>query len=540
MLDHLRLKPDCCSALTMLLGVIGFCSILLVQISIDWFSNDSSQYMSVTNRLLEGRGLRTSVLYFDHQHARGMPALQTFWPPGLPVIAAFVASLFGLSAATALAAANVAAHGITALLLYRIACKLMPRPARWHALALGIGYLIYYSAWQLALAGLSESYFLLGLVISVSCLIKGLSNERVNYGWLATASLAVGFSCLFRYQAVTFIASLGAAGIVAFYGKVTLSTLTRIVACVTGPGALIFLALMVRNIFFSDVITGGATAATGTPFGIVVQGFYWSLQAAIGLTSTDLWNRLLVVAMVASGLGWVALALRQNMTSSLDTMRVCIVTHCIGGGLITVVLIAALSLKTTVYIFEPRYLLPCLLLGIVALLAMWPKQPRTGVVATILRNTTLISAAVLLLAHAWPVPPKNCAMCAIRSALEAEIGGQTLAAFLSESATEASPLMSNQAQLLHALIDRPTIGIPSARLTSVDWTAEKIVALARRFGVSIVAVCRRLPEGGDPRDPILAAVRNPHPSLKKFYSDDNIILYRLDSNSSGNTSPPER
>src|SRR5437868_4785598 len=51
--------------------------------------NDSFQYMSVAANLLHGRGVATSIPYFDTERSHGViPAPMTTFPPGYPIIIA--------------------------------------------------------------------------------------------------------------------------------------------------------------------------------------------------------------------------------------------------------------------------------------------------------------------------------------------------------------------------------------------------------------------------------------------------------------------
>lgn len=56
---------------------------LMRSASTDYYSNDAAQYWSTISNLLQGRGLKTSAVYYEVQAVHGMPAHQTVWPPGL-------------------------------------------------------------------------------------------------------------------------------------------------------------------------------------------------------------------------------------------------------------------------------------------------------------------------------------------------------------------------------------------------------------------------------------------------------------------------
>jgi len=125
-------------ALLTLFWVAAVVGVLTLLASSDYFSNDAAQYWSVISNLLEGRGLKTSAVYYEVQAAHGMPAHQTVWPPGLPLLAAGLAWSTGMDGVHAIVILNALAHGATALLIYWLVWRLRRSAIAAAAVALPI------------------------------------------------------------------------------------------------------------------------------------------------------------------------------------------------------------------------------------------------------------------------------------------------------------------------------------------------------------------------------------------------------------------
>src|SRR5262245_42527564 len=52
-------------------------------------TTDTAQYMGVARNIVDGKGITTSIIYYEEQYRQArIPAQQTVWPPGYPALIA--------------------------------------------------------------------------------------------------------------------------------------------------------------------------------------------------------------------------------------------------------------------------------------------------------------------------------------------------------------------------------------------------------------------------------------------------------------------
>src|ERR1700719_2614267 len=98
------------------------------------FMNDAAQYVSTSDTFAHTGQLATTTLYYELQHALGMPATQTVWPPGFAVLIGGLERLTGIDSIELIRAVNALAQGVAVLLLFGLLAHLCRRS--WVAIAL--------------------------------------------------------------------------------------------------------------------------------------------------------------------------------------------------------------------------------------------------------------------------------------------------------------------------------------------------------------------------------------------------------------------
>ena len=163
-------------------------------------SNDSAAYIDCARSIREGRGFQTRP--WSGLAPETWEPIK-YWPPGYPILVAGAMTL-GLSPYHAALAVSVVCSGLFVIVVLGYYVKQLP-----FAVAAMLG-IVFVSMRALLDAGTmcwSEGPYLLLTVVSLLCLMKGTSGERVTGSWLLVAGLTGGLSWCVRNVAVALFAS---------------------------------------------------------------------------------------------------------------------------------------------------------------------------------------------------------------------------------------------------------------------------------------------------------------------------------------------
>ena len=501
-----------------------------------YVSNDGGQYLSTIAELLAGHGLRTSTVYYEVQAQFGMPAVQTVWPPGLPLLAAGVSQITGLGDVRAVAILNAAAHGATAVLLYRL-CKRLLKGDSVTALLIGVCYLGYAVALMYTLAVLAEPLFTLCLVAAAACLMRAYdeAEDGARLRWLLATSICVGLSCLFRYLGLAFILMLG---LIALWDLVRsrVSRLALLSAlALVAPASLMLGAQLVRNLLLTGRLTGGPSAARGLEFHEILVQSKWAVIGLLG--GGQFWyGKLALLVFLASFGGWLGTKLVRTHWQGLAVpegpLRLAAFT--LGGSVLSVAIVLWLALNKTGIAIEGRYFAPSVPMLIIGLAALWPSLGTAGArsAGQLGYRAAAASAVLLTLVNLLPFATwlqNGGTPARLAEILSEPVEGKPALSLLQSAATLESPVMSNQSQALHVVLRRPTLGVPERRLTPTEWTPEAIVEVARKFGVTYLAVFRTMPLGSaDGRDDyVWRAGQATTAGLDVVHQSEELAIFRI-------------
>ncbi|MFM1814464.1 MAG: hypothetical protein RLZ98_1159 [Pseudomonadota bacterium] len=508
--------------------------LLVTFASADHYTNDAAQYLSGVYHLLAGDGLRTSAIYFEVQANQGVPAIQTVWPPGLPLVVAAVVWLTGLDAITATVFTNALAHAATACLIAWIMLKLSLN--RVWSIAVGICYAAYVPAWRLVLSGLAEPIYLLLIAASLAALMKAFDEGKDAVpAWLAIAASCIGMGAWFRYQAIFHIVPLGLLILYAFLRRDSAIRAVLRTSLVCLPGALIFLVLIARNWLVAGSLSGAGSSSTSNSLSDLVSQGLWVVLNLLGVV--DGLTKLAAVAVLVLVALWSIFYAKErgsNFRLAFD-MRGATAFYAISGGLFTAAVIVGLALRSNFYLLEARYFLSSGILFLIGLYALSASFGRTAAVprfSRILGIAAGTSVVLLLAAQVFHFVSRAGApgeSALIRQHLATPYRDGTVASFLKASASSRSPVLSNQSQLLHIAIGRATFGIPERRLTARTWGSEDIYAVARRLGVSHAVIFKTMPLGAKDgtTDYVWRLARSRQGWLSPLLETDQIVLYRI-------------
>lgn len=517
--------------------VVGlFCIVFLpVFSSPDHIWNDGAQYLSTTEQLLLGRGFRTTAVYYDIHAQSGMPAIQTVWPPGVPLVLATAVKLTGLSTVTAFAVVNAVAHALTALTMYVLLARMLN--GAYLAALISLGYLLHSQMLILMLAGASEPLFTLAIVSSAYFLYRSFETPAERIRWALAASAAIGAACSFRYSGIAFLLALGIVGALSILReRFSRAALGRGVALVL-PAALMLAALLIRNLIMTGRLTGGPSSPRGLSIREILSQGYWAALEQLG-GAQNVVTHLAAPAFLMALAVYVTLRLLSSRRDDrgLDDPRLILAVYGFLGLVATVGMIVLLSSSKTGVVIEGRYFLPCLPLAIVSLVGFL--SPRATTSPSLARATLAAGSVLAVLAAILTLGNLVNVVSSIRQGwtpgqiarlLDHRAEGQSLRDRLVASASVSHPVMSNQSQALYAALQKPTLGVPEKRLTPNAWTPEQIVDLAQRFGVEHLVIFRTLPlgasDGSD--DYVLQIVERTPSTLEPLHMSETVALYRV-------------
>lgn len=504
-----------------------------------YLSNDSAQYLSTISQLLQGHGLKTTAIYYEVQAVAGIPGPQTVWPPGIALLGALAVYATGLDSINAMSLVNSIAHGLTVLLLY------------WILLQLGIGrriagfislsYLGYWLAWPLALSSLSEPVYTLALLAVSACLLKAFDRAALNRNWLILASLTVTAALLIRYQAVVIVISLC---LTVFFtlvrhmripGALVLATLLGV------PALLVFLVLTIRNLHITGVLTGGPSAGEANRLTDIAIQLKQALIAIIGAGDSP-YTRIAALILVLALVSWFGMAFyRGGWRFPREDKSRAVAMYGFSATFLTCLLVIGLSARTTVYVNEARYFSVLLPLFIVSMAAFRPatesahpfqhQRAPSGLLG--IAAAALVFLVIVNAKSQWGQPLYEVNAEALRKQLDYRVDGEPIIDLLRNAASLSTPVMSNQPQMMHIILRRPTVGVPEKRLTAHDWNSQEILALANKFQVEWLCILRKSPIGAEDgsEDYLWQLVGHEPAYLEKILMNDSVALYRFTQDS---------
>lgn len=519
---------------------------ILVNGSVDTLSNDSAQYISSAVNLESSGKFETSTLYYESQIESGMPAAQTVWPPGFPILIALLKEILGNDQTHSILIINSIAHGLSVILLFFILRTICRKS--WPAALLATIYALHFFPLKAAISGTSEPTYIAFILLVTYGLARGLGKNR-KATWLYLSTFGIAAAALIRYQAIVCAAALGCSlltvQLMSLYKKKEL-TLSRIAASMGKtavllvPFLLVFGGLLLRNYAITGSPTGGPTTTSGfSPAEILDQ--VTSSASSLLLHST---NPLLVILVAAIVIGIIIL-----MSSSIikikhvgwhagpeGEMRLGLTVFGFSLFFGAILFIIIFALKTTAYDFDPRYVLPTLPPLIIAITALLIEANNTKKLSsTHTRITTFVIASLLGLT-AINISNMQSVMhyrstgrairLAIDSAAQSEISIRNL---LITNSSNDSPILSNQSQLLYLAIRKPTVGIPQRRLNSKYWRSEDIYAVVKRLNIQYVLIFKKIPNSdfGWRDDYVLSAFKTSPTWAKSIIATQDVELFEV-------------
>ena len=193
--------------------LLAFLLAIVVMLSLFvWFAWDRSfanhdgvQYVSTAINIFQGRGFATGSLVYDGHYQSVLPAPQTVWPNGFPLLISTLLHT-GIAPERAALLINLAAHSGAAFCIFFILlrCGII----RSRAILAAVGFLLFVLPWKYAgqlLADPVMSFLILLTLAFLPGVGAGLAGKQVMLRWLVCGLLCTLLICT-RYSAVLFVA----------------------------------------------------------------------------------------------------------------------------------------------------------------------------------------------------------------------------------------------------------------------------------------------------------------------------------------------
>lgn len=456
---------------------------------------DTAQHVSVARNILSGNGLSTGILYYEEQYAAGgLPAPQTLWPPGNPILIA-VLGLLGVPELAGAFFLSFLSHLSIAVVLASVALR--TGLGRRISISLGIIWLLLAAPGMLPLTAFTEPLFTLCTLFALHALVRAFGPEQastIRLLVLAGAFSAAAFSL--RYIGVTFIAALGIYLGVRFLMKPSKQRFLEAAAYAALP-AIVCGLIFGRNILVTGDVTGGPSVDQSASLLETLISLYWSSLAALGVFGSGMFRKLtealLLLAGVVVGLATLVVVIGKSRDNDVRAQRVVLVSALYCG--ITALLLVVLAQGRSADLIQWRYVVPLLpfllLVAAVGGKEMWARLRTRSLKLVVGAAGTTLAACLMIsqwqAVRSWDsyfVNARNAR--GLEAALATPVAGSGTLQDLFERASADDVILTQDGQSLGALVHQSVLGLASPYYTSRVWSREAVGNLIATYQVDWV------------------------------------------------------
>ncbi len=284
--------------------------------------NDGVQYLSTAFNWNEGRGLYTNALMFTPHFQGVVPAPQTVWPPGYPLLISLI-SMLGMPIHQAALITNLVLHFVGAVLMLLIFL-------RWKihyltALLFTAAFYITATPWTYALALMSEPAFNAWILASILL----LPNPEKGRLWLWLASgFFIALCVSTRYTGVFYALGVGLGTFIYClrtdkFNRVGFIRCIGLIALQQSMAVAIFLYLQYRTYSLIGTLERQAGLIEPDSLILTLRKVVWQLHELAGFTQEGLLpfmvNKLLFVIFVLVFLWLLVNVFRINTKTRKET-----------------------------------------------------------------------------------------------------------------------------------------------------------------------------------------------------------------------------
>jgi hypothetical protein len=498
-----------------------------------WVANDTTQALSVVRHLLSGKGVKTDIIYYEEQYATGqIPAPQTVFPPGFPVLIA-TATRLGLPISDAAYIVSSLCFAGVAVLLFWGALRMGQSLSG--ATLLSICWCGCVQCWNNTWVMMSEMPFITLTFLSLLLFPVGRSRSP---RWLFASGCAAAGAFTVRYAGVFWFITVAG-----YFGVELLRRRQWIVlkeAITWGAVPLLTLtALFWRNHVLSGEWTGGNPLGDQRPFALSIWELYQSVALTLGWAKSRLLAgggaELALAATCAFTTFWI-IRNWQSVSVRPPGQGAAVIPPWIwlsgAYALVTVGLLVYLDTRSPVGL-SPRKLLPLLpfwlLLvgGMLSRISINSSSARTEFTAIgLLLAAAIVWGQANVLSH---VTTESHPTVRIARTLEASIDSETLHELLRRETSEPAPLLTNEPHSVNYLLERPVLGLPESDYSDRVWTEPEVLRIVEAYSVKHVALFLDVYAETTVRPPFFdrLAARDVPDWLQPMYVDDRLMLFAV-------------
>jgi len=478
-----------------LVATLVWVLILSFNYRLDEFNNDVAHYTSTARFLLAGDGIKTDVLYYELQHELGMPAPQTVWPPGYPAAIAAVAAL-GVDLPVSAYVVTVASYAAAAILLFLLVVRTCKSPG-WGIAAAGVWLMLAAGA-SSVLAADSEILFTALSLGSALAMTSAFESDKRQYSYLLLAGTLAAMACSVRFIGIALVPALAATPFLMSFRQQPLKGVISATVAAAVP-TLALGGLFFRNYQIVGSITGGPRVHGNSTIADIVRHFWWSLKSLLGVPTTTLVT-IAVFALLAAATVIFCVGLgqafrrhglgRNLLQASPTTIPLAIFAVIYSSASIAVVV--RLALEGTAGYIQPRYLVPLVPFLLILLASATTPLSRNVRPAALIVAGTLGGLGYLAgQANGFSLIAERStggARTELLEALDRPIATSNVREALFSLSADGGAILSNNAQFLGMVIERPTVGLPQALYSHKTWSTDEVENLVAQLRVSAVAL----------------------------------------------------
>ena len=473
------------------------CAAITQLVTTPGINNDLTQVLTVARNIANGNGVVTDTLYYqEHHDTNQMPAPQTVFPPGQPVIIAMLMKC-GLAMMPAAQLISGSAFVLIAVCVYFLARR--SGASNEVSIVAAVLWLCIVLAWSNMVARKSDVPFTALTMLSACLLLRDNSNQVRN---AILAGIVAAIALTVRYAGLFFMTAVGVTLVADWlFQRTRLQFKTLIGFCV--PAGAMCAALFWRNYSLVGDIKGGNNYAVEKPFIEIARNMYRQISALSGLDYARLtaggiaeWLLLLVAAMGAVWLFRSRKVLRgvsREVFSAVRDNRALLLA--LFYPALTVFMLYVLETKSQPGSRDRMYLaaLPFLFSGLARVgQAVGNHGPQS------LFRSVFGGAVVVMLLGQANVAYERFGMDRhedhwyfLKVVVERPLGdecAETLREFLSQRISHEHPLLVNEPQRTGELLQVPVVGLPSTLYTPQIWTADPVKEVVDKYNIEYV-VC---------------------------------------------------
>jgi 4-amino-4-deoxy-L-arabinose transferase-like glycosyltransferase len=474
---------------------------------------DGAFYVNAAKNLASGRGFTTSILWNEEHFRLGrIPAPQTIFPPGYPLLIALV-SRVGVDPPYAAFLVSLVSFAAIPLVVYKILRT--AGHTRLGSFAVGAVWLGSAFAWFNVLRGMSEMPFILLTLLSLRCVMQSERRPGRRDLWLAAAGTVAGLAFTVRYQGIFYVIGLGCFFLLRLIRQRDWAS-ARALILVAGSASVFVLPFFIRNHVLTGKLTGTMIPGERSLLE-VLRTLLSALGGLSGFTKSGLLGGdvpevvfvLVMVVGLAGGVCWIG-----RLTIDRSALWAALAKTHVSLSLVYLIVSVGLSVERARQYasgqIDARYLLALVPFGLLCLpvgarlVCFTPSRAWHARAARLWLGAVvvvLVAGQVSVVQLNWDRLDTHAnPYRAIRDALERPLAGEPLIRFLQARVTEAGPLLGNETQLLGAVLDRPVLGLATASYTRKVWTEDQVRRLVATYGVAYVAFFPDLFDPADPED----------------------------------------